>query len=368
MTMKIEIVPLLWAFVRLMKTQTRAAAALGVSRQTFNYWLNWAQDVPHDDQEKMRHLLREALKKQGNKVLLAQGDVSDPVRIADHFLTLSDRGRIGMGYVSQCGSRQGKRSDLAPKIAHEPLSLNDYFSTAEGKKKGSFVDEIGDYPLSLCGKFHRVTGRIDPLSGRTDQLAADFAGLSSVYQFRFVRNVIRYGIAKLTDAMDSKKLSPSLASKMSFFPAAIQAELLQKNPKDRRAYVEKNKIPPLAGNPIKIKEIKTVKKETVDILDDAAFRTIQNVLYHDAELLAAEHCHHLPFRTALSGLLLYSDVRGRFRWDIALLEAEIFPYAGWDFNKLFCLLQQWGFILQETENSTLYGRVLSCPRHRKGGV
>lgn len=189
---KAKNIELTWALFKYMKTQNAAAKALGVSKQRFNYWLNYANEIPLKQVLAMKKLLEKKLKEENPPDF--HKEISQNFE-AFNVLTLSDRAELAIFYEKKLGNRQGQRNDL----------------------------------------------KNEAFQGRTDEKIAKLSGFPSKNICRYAKKVVLHGIPELIKAMNQKDISAYSAYQVSHLPQDIQRELVQKTKKEITARLKEVK-------------------------------------------------------------------------------------------------------------------------------
>lgn len=386
MDVKAEAVKLMWALIRLMKTQKAVAKALGQSKQTFNYWLNHANKIPHDQLLAMKKLLKKELERGGKITFEADKDAPlDTELLANSALTISHRVELAMFYEELFGIRQGQRSDIknpskerrflpnfdevSPEqrfnigaLLHSPKRLGaNYEQTIQKNHKlirrtieeiGVHSDKFPTFETLLRQNFDEVPLKIsltedisdqkrrNKFAGRTDEVVAKLVGFNNRETFRSAKKVVQSGTPELIKAMDSERISIHQACQLTSLPAETQKILAQKNKKEIANY---------------FKELKKHQGQTQTPC--SAMRVIDLAIYQQNSLLIAEEKYQLPLRFVFVSLIACCDECGGFSWKPSELKALILPYTDLDFSKLLEALLLSGFIQKDESNGQVYGRI-----------
>ncbi|MCD6047001.1 MAG: hypothetical protein K0S08_648 [Gammaproteobacteria bacterium] len=249
---------LMRTLIEILGSQAAVAKALKVRKQKFHYWLTEAKHgAPYEQLLRMEALLKKCLEEKAQlerQRQIRQGKFCDAISLFDNSnfpagtpslssvsssyatsseLSVSQRVQIGLDHENAIGNHQGERHDLQEEVqkyltkdfSHDQLQKNFYKVSPER-------DFNGNSPRArLVNKPHRE---------RKDEKAAKLAGFSNVTTYVQARKVYQHGCAELIQAMDEEKIAIDLATRLAKESYETQKELLQKSPKEIRAYF-KNK-------------------------------------------------------------------------------------------------------------------------------
>lgn len=352
MNIKAEAIRIMWALIKLMKTQKAVARALGQSKQTFNYWLNHANKVPYDQLLVMKRLLKKELEREGKNPFATVKDIPlDTESLVNSALTISHKVELAIFYEELFGNRRGQRSDIN-NSSDQPIKKNHKIIHPLIEKIDVQSNTFSVFGGLLSRNFDKVKPKInlvDEISskecrnkfvGRTDEVVAKLAGFNSKDTFRFAKKVVQSGMPELIKAMDSERVSISQAYQVTNLPIEIQKGLLQKNRKEISAY---------------LKKFKKSKDKTVML--NSAGRVLDLAIYQQKSLIRAEKKHLLPLRFVFASLVACCDEYGGFNWQPAELKALILPYIDLDFSKLLEALLLSGLVQKDELNGRVYGRI-----------
>jgi|GEM_PF-3013049 len=349
MDIKADAIKVMWALIKLMKTQKAVAKALGQSKQTFNYWLNHAGKIPHDQLIAMKRLLKKELERQGVSATAVTRDIPlDIEQLTDHVFTISHRVELGMFFEEIFSKRQGQRTDLTSQdgvhmsgnYPHFPTQLRPNLD--EVNQESSCSSELLQQVQLMKGNFSIPVSKIlkNKMAGRTDEAIAELTGFHSKSTYRSAKKVVVKGSAALIRAMDNQQVSIFQAYQLVDLPLTLQEELLQKSKKEITQYLRQVK-----------------KAENQLMSSNRKIRVLDLDIFQNQALLKAEQKYQLPLRFAFTGLMACCDSSGGFNWQPAELKELILPYTNLDFSQMLDALQQSGLIKKNEADGQFYGSI-----------
>lgn len=199
---------LMYALVKELKTKDAVAAALGVSKQSFNYWFNQAEKVSAEQSLKMRNLLEKIqydITKTKIQLLILAFESPEKNKLViedleDIFsynpvLTISQRVKLALIGEELLGKRQGSRSDIKSQLAK--------------------YDDNADQ-LCICKNEvspHLLKNKKNGLyRGRTSAIVAELCGFTSNTSYLQAKRVVQSKNAALIKSMDDYSVSIYYAS------------------------------------------------------------------------------------------------------------------------------------------------------------
>lgn len=301
MDIKTEAEKVMWDLIRVMKTQKAAAKALGQSKQLFNYWLNYANKVPHDQLLAMKELLqKKQLQHDSNSLTPIQNHAPNNQSIRTE-LKLSEQVKRAMEFEKELGQRRGR-------------------------------------PTNDNKKSKEISRTCDEFKGRTDTAAAQKFGFKSKDTYLRAKKVVLSNCSELINAMDEKIITIHHAAQLTTLPHEAIKVLLAK------------------GAAAVIDFLKT-KKQPAHNANIQIEKLINLNIFQNELLQKAEKDFQLPLISAFIGLIACCDECGGFHWQPTKLKARILPYTSLDFAQLLLALNQSGLIQKDESVGKTYWRI-----------
>jgi uncharacterized protein YqkB len=285
MDIREEAEKVMWSLVRLMKTQKAVAKALGKNKQTFNYWFNHAQKIPHKQFIAMQELLK---KKQVQlNLAISKNNVEPDAKTEQKTtnLTLSQRVKLAMAFEQELGKRQGQRTDKVTSVS--PLRRT-------------------------C----------DEVKARTNEFVAKKFNFKSRDHYVRARKVVISGINELIAAMDSEIIPVYHAERLSYYSTEFVKDLLLQGKNAVKTYLKLHSSSQLNSSKMVSVNVPFINKY------------LHADIFFNEKLLKAEQECCLPLRIIFMGLLVYCNKCGGFELSEKELRNCIVPYVDINFKKI----------------------------------